>query len=99
MKGLKEAGKIIWFTALFPYLVLTIFLIRGATLPGAGDGVSYYIGPNAEFSKLLSGSTWKNAATQILFSLSAAQGGMITLSSFTDFHNDNLQDALIICSG
>ena len=32
MNGIKEAGKIIWFTALFPYVVLTIFLIRGATL-------------------------------------------------------------------
>ena len=99
MKGLKEAGKIIWFTALFPYLVLTIFLIRAATLEGASDGVSYYIGPKSEFSKLLIGSTWQKAATQILFSLAAAQGGLITLSSFTPFKNDNLKDSLIICTG
>ena len=38
MKGIKEAGKIIWFTALFPYVVLTIFLIRGATL---GTSIDY----------------------------------------------------------
>ena len=99
MKGIKEAGKIIWFTAIFPYIVLTIFLVRGATLEGAGTGIEYYVGSASEFDKLLSGSTWKNAATQILFSLSAAQGGMITLSSYTDFKNNNMQDALIICFG
>ena len=41
--GIKEAGKVIWFSALFPYFVLTIFLIRAATLDGADYGVSYYI--------------------------------------------------------
>ena len=97
--GLKEAGKIIWFSALFPYFVLTIFLVRAATLEGADYGISYYMGPDSEWSKLLTGKTWKNAATQILFSLSAAQGGMITLSSFSKFKNDNLMDSLIICSG
>jgi len=97
--GIKEAGKIIWFSALFPYLVLTIFLIRAATLEGADYGVSYYIGSKSDFPKLLVGKTWKNAATQILFSLSAAQGGMITLSSFSNFNNDNMKDSLIICVG
>jgi len=97
MKGLQEAGKIIWFTAMFPYVVLTCFLIRGLTLDGAGLGLSYYLGAESDFSALLKGATWKNAATQILFSLSAAQGGMITLSSFNSFKNDNITDSLIIC--
>ena len=83
MNGIKEAGKIIWFTALFPYLVLTIFLIRGATLgkynflykktnlsDGASLGLKYYLGSESDFAKLGRGSTWKNAATQILFSTS-----------------------------
>ena len=35
-----------WFTALFPYVVLSILLVRGATLPGAAKGVEYYLKPN-----------------------------------------------------
>jgi len=96
MKGIKEAGKIIWFTALFPYVVLTIFLIRGATLDGASMGLKYYLGSESDFAKLGRGATWKNAATQILFSTSAAQGGMITLASYSNFNNNNLQDTFII---
>lgn len=38
--------QVIYFTALFPYLVLTIFLIRGLTLPGAADGLVYLFTPN-----------------------------------------------------
>lgn len=39
-------------TATFPYLVLLILLVRGATLPGAWRGVVYYLKP--DWSKLLS---------------------------------------------
>ena len=35
-----------WFTALFPYVVLTILLVRGVTLPGASKGIQYYLEPN-----------------------------------------------------
>lgn len=36
----------IYVTAVFPYLVLTIFLIQGLTLPGATDGLAYLFTPN-----------------------------------------------------
>uniref|UniRef100_A0A8C0R699 Transporter n=1 Tax=Canis lupus dingo TaxID=286419 RepID=A0A8C0R699_CANLU len=42
IRGIESTGKAIYFTALFPYLVLTIFLIRGLTLPGAVEGLIYF---------------------------------------------------------
>lgn len=36
----------VYVTATFPYLVLTIFLIRALTLPGASDGLTYLFTPD-----------------------------------------------------
>jgi solute carrier family 6 dopamine transporter-like protein 3 len=38
--------QVVWFTALFPYAVLLILLVRGITLPGSADGIKYYLSPN-----------------------------------------------------
>lgn len=49
-KGVRSAGKVVWVTALAPYVVLIILLIRGVSLPGADEGIRYYLTP--EWSKL-----------------------------------------------
>lgn len=45
-KGISTSGKVVWFTALFPYAVLLVLLIRGVTLPGSASGIRYYLNPN-----------------------------------------------------
>lgn len=47
-KGVTVSGKIIYFTAVFPYVMLIILLIRGCLLPGSGRGIQFYVKPNIE---------------------------------------------------
>ncbi|XP_042223469.1 sodium- and chloride-dependent glycine transporter 2-like isoform X3 [Homarus americanus] len=52
-KGINVFGKVVWFTAIFPFIMLFTLLIRGLTLPGAWDGIYFYIWPNFEKLKEL----------------------------------------------
>ncbi|XP_004698449.2 inactive sodium-dependent neutral amino acid transporter B(0)AT3 isoform X2 [Echinops telfairi] len=94
IRGIESSGKVIYFTALFPYLVLTLFLIRGLTLPGAKEGLLYLFTPNLEI--LRNPRVWLDAATQIFFSLSLAFGGHIAFASYNPPRNDCEKDAVII---
>lgn len=38
--------QVVYFTALFPYALLVVLLVRGLTLPGAVEGLKYYATPN-----------------------------------------------------
>ncbi|CAG5116291.1 unnamed protein product, partial [Candidula unifasciata] len=96
-RGVKSVGKVVYFTALFPYFVLTILFFRGITLDGSVDGIIYYLTP--KFDKLIEAQTWVSAAVQIFFALSPAWGGLITLSSYNKFNNDCFKDSLIVGVG
>ena len=62
-KGIKSSGKVVYFTATFPYVVLLVLLVMGLTLPGAEQGLYYLFVPKWE--KLASFTVWRRAAGQV----------------------------------
>ncbi len=94
IQGVKSTGKIVYFTATFPFVILVILLFQTITLEGAKDGLSYYLSP--DFTKLTKPKVWVQAASQIFYSLSVGYGGLHTLASYNKFDNNCLLDAVII---
>ncbi|XP_042859910.1 sodium- and chloride-dependent glycine transporter 2-like [Penaeus japonicus] len=93
-KGVRVLGKVVWLTATFPYVMLTILLIRGMTLPGAWDGIYFYIYPN--FDKLRQPKVWAAAAVQIFFSMTPGYGVLTTMSSHNKFRSSSMRTAKIV---
>jgi len=50
VKGVKSSGKAVYFTATFPYVILIILLIVGATLSGAEIGLVAFFKPDVRLS-------------------------------------------------
>ncbi|WAR13044.1 S6A17-like protein [Mya arenaria] len=93
-KGIKSSGKVVYFTATFPYIVLIIFFVRGITLRGAVDGLAHMYTPKLD--RLLDPRVWLDAATQIFYSFGLGFGGLIAFSSYNNVHNNCQRDAIVI---
>uniref|UniRef100_A0A668AW83 Transporter n=1 Tax=Myripristis murdjan TaxID=586833 RepID=A0A668AW83_9TELE len=94
-KGVHSTGKVVYFTAVFPYVMLAILLVRGLTLPGAWQGLVFYLYPDP--SRLLDLQVWMAACSQVLFSYGVASGTLITLGSYNKARNNCYKDSLWLC--
>ncbi|XP_030599363.1 sodium- and chloride-dependent GABA transporter 2-like isoform X2 [Archocentrus centrarchus] len=94
-KGVRSTGKVVYFTATFPYVMLLILLIRGLSLPGASQGVMFYLLP--EPSRLKDPQVWMEAGAQIFFSYSIGVGSLTVLGSYNKYNNNCYNDCLMLC--
>ncbi|XP_002063408.3 sodium-dependent nutrient amino acid transporter 1 [Drosophila willistoni] len=94
IKGIRSSGKASYFLALFPYVIMLILLVRAVTLPGAWQGISYFLKP--QWSQLLNPHVWYAAITQMFFSLAICFGTLVMYASFNDFHKNVHKDVIII---
>ncbi|CAH1279682.1 unnamed protein product [Diabrotica balteata] len=94
MKGIQSSGKVVYFTSLFPYLVLTIFFIRGITLKGASAGLAHMLTPKVE--KLTEPKVWLDAATQVFYSFGLAFGSLIAFGSYNTPKNNCVRDVILV---
>ncbi|XP_039858695.1 sodium- and chloride-dependent GABA transporter 2-like [Simochromis diagramma] len=94
-KGVKSTGKVVYFTATFPYVMLVVLLVRGLTLPGAIDGIKFYLYPDP--SRLADPQVWMDAGTQIFYSYAICIGCLIALGSYNKYNNDCYKDCVYLC--
>ncbi|XP_023252077.1 sodium-dependent neutral amino acid transporter B(0)AT2-like [Seriola lalandi dorsalis] len=94
IKGIKSSAKVMYFSSVFPYVVLFIFLIRGSMLDGAMEGITYMFYPRLEIWGNV--QVWRQAATQVFFALGLGYGSVIAYSSYNPVHNNCHRDALMV---
>ncbi|WP_226984200.1 hypothetical protein [Halothermothrix orenii] len=92
-KGTESVGKVVPYTVILPVVLLLILIIRSVTLPGAIEGLNYYLKP--DFTKLLDIGVWIDAYTQVFFTLSLGMGIMIAYASYMPKNSDVVNNALI----
>ncbi len=90
--GIEKASKF-----LMPALIVLLILVvlRSVTLPGAGEGLRYYLFP--DFSKFSIGVVVA-AIGQVFFSLSLGMGIILTYGSYLSKEENLEKDAIIIPS-
>jgi len=95
-KGVKS-GIERWAKILMPALLILLILliIRSITLPGASEGLKYYLVP--DFSKI-NYKTVLQALGQAFFSLSLGMGTMITYGSYISKKDNLATSAFYVCT-
>ncbi|ESO88310.1 hypothetical protein LOTGIDRAFT_219403 [Lottia gigantea] len=95
IKGVETVGKVVYVTAIGPFIILFIILIRAVTLPGAVKGIEYYVIP--DFEKLADVQVWIQALMQIFFSMGIGWGAFITLASYNNFNSHVVRNTIVFC--
>lgn len=93
-KGIKSVSQVIKITMPLPVILLVVLLCRTIFLPGAMEGLAFYLTPN--FSALLDFDVWMAAIAQVFFTLSLGFGVMIAYASYQNKDTDIVMSALII---
>uniref|UniRef100_A0A8C5ZCZ9 Transporter n=1 Tax=Marmota marmota marmota TaxID=9994 RepID=A0A8C5ZCZ9_MARMA len=85
---------VVYFTATFPFAMLLVLLVRGLTLPGAGEGIKFYLYP--DITRLEDPQVWIDAGTQIFFSYAICLGAMTSLGSYNKYKYNSYRDCMLL---
>jgi len=86
---------VLWFSAIFPYVVLSILCVKALTLEGATNGLKFLFTP--QWERLYESQVWIDGGTQIFFSYGVGIGALLALGSYNKFHHNCHKDAIFVC--
>ncbi|CAH1406669.1 unnamed protein product [Nezara viridula] len=93
-KSVRSSGRVLYFTATLPFILVLAFLGRSLTLEGADVGLDFLFKPSWHLLK--DSKVWIYAAAQNFNSIGIAYGGVITFASYNTEKNKILPDTLLI---
>lgn len=94
--GIKNEGRITYFTCGFPFLLIFVFLGISMNLEGSKKGVEAYIGLWDMSVLSTMPEIWSTAVTQIFFSIGATYGIMTAFGSHCDKNAPAFANSCII---
>lgn len=94
MFGLRISAKIIYIAVVFLFIGILQFLILGCNLPGALNGIKFYLYPNPK--RMTDPYVYQSALEQVLYSSGIGVGALITISSFNRFRDKIYRNVLIL---
>ncbi|BES95896.1 transporter [Nesidiocoris tenuis] len=93
-KSVRSSGKVLYFTATLPFVLVLVFLGRALTLEGSELGLRYFFTPKWEL--LADSKVWVYAAAQNFYSIGIAFGSTISIASYNRAANHILVDTLTV---
>lgn len=93
-KGVKGVSNVVAITMPLPIILLLILLGKVIFLPGAWEGLAYFLTP--KYEALFDLEVWMAAVTQIFFTMTLGLGVMITYASYQGRRSNIIVNALII---
>ncbi|XP_065203547.1 sodium- and chloride-dependent GABA transporter ine-like [Planococcus citri] len=93
-KSVRSSGKVLYFTATVPFVLVLIFIGHSLSLEGASLGLQYLFYPKWEL--LLDSKVWVNAAAQNFNSMGIAFGSVISFASYNKYNNQIVHDAVAV---
>lgn len=93
-KGVEKMAKLVKWIVIIPVALLVVMCIQAVSMPGAADGIRYYITP--DWSALGDPNVWRAAFGQVAYSMSILFALMITYGSFLDKKSDIPKDSIVI---
>ncbi|XP_043849933.1 orphan sodium- and chloride-dependent neurotransmitter transporter NTT5 [Dromiciops gliroides] len=112
MQGTSAKGKIVYFSVIFPYVVLSCFLFRSYLLEGAIYGLRHLVSTQGrsgtrtslalasslplQMSAITSPILWQQAGSQVFYNMGLGFGGILVLSSYANKSSNSAQDAFIL---
>ncbi|MEG2361173.1 MAG: sodium-dependent transporter [Christensenella sp.] len=93
-KGVAKMAKIVKWIVIIPFVLLIIMCIQAVSMPGAIEGIKYYITP--DWSALSTPGVWGAAFGQVAYSMSILFALMITYGSFLGKDSDVPRDSIVI---
>uniref|UniRef100_A0A8D9BQ06 Transporter n=1 Tax=Cacopsylla melanoneura TaxID=428564 RepID=A0A8D9BQ06_9HEMI len=93
-KSVRSSGRVLYFTATIPFVLIFVFLMFSLTLDGSEIGLRYFFMP--DFELLYDHKVWVNAGAQIFNSIGIAYGAVITFSSYNKYNNQIIVDTIVV---